>query len=452
MKLRIFTALAVALAVGACGADDVTIGAEIETDPFKPLPGHAPVVTASVTADGSALRGATVMAEAQMGESVVDAVTLVEGEDGTYTTDELVMPDEGEWTIVLSVEASDGSDSFEHPVSVTCGAERTVGSECCESANCADGLWCEANLCSDAPRPAGEGCDTIDQCLVGLWCDSGACSDQPRPNGTVCEDAEQCLSLYCLEAVCQDPPWALLGKGDGSPGSVGWTDVLSVGLNGVTDLAFNPEEENELWITCAATDSLHVVQNPGEPNQSQKGYYDSSKHFLEEVITLSFGPDETFATCGDTRNTYDDLYFEQMDFMGPVLWPSFEQDFVTYGPDAHKVHLDMLHSSPQCMGIAAAGGNTFFTFNGYDGNLGWYDFVEPHGDVRHGGEDHSDGKKWVFEDVELTRVEGVPSHMIYDFDHNVLYIADTGTGRVLRVDTSTATWSGALQSLSLIHI
>jgi DNA-binding beta-propeller fold protein YncE len=440
-----------ALAFTGCAAEEsnVVILSEIETDPFKPLPGHAPEVTATVTGDGAPLLGATVMVEAQMGDAVVEAVTLSEGEEGTYTTSELVLPDEGDWTLVLSVESSDGSDAFEQSVTVTCGAERTVGSECCENANCEAGLWCNANLCSDEPRPVGEACDTIEQCITGLWCQDGACSDQPRPNGTVCDDSAQCLSGYCLETVCQDPPWSILGKGDGTPGSVAWTDVLSFGLDGATDLAFNPDGDNELWITSAGSDSLHVVHNPGEPTQTQTGYFDTSRHFLEEVITISFGPDGTFGTCGDSRNTYDDLYMEQMDFMGPVLWPSIEQDFVTYGhSSAHEVHLDMLHSSPECMGMAAAGGNTFFTFNGYHSVLGWNDFKEPHPDTAtgHGGDDHSDGKKWIFEDVPLSRVAGVPGHMVYDFDSGLLYVADTGTGRVLQVDTSTASWSGTQQS------
>ena len=449
MTTRHIATLILCAAIAGCAAEeDVTILAEIATDPYKPLPGHAPELTATVTGDGSPLRGATVTAEAQMGDTIVEPVTLTEGDDGVYSTSDLVMPDEGDWTVVLSVDSSDGAASFEQDVTVTCGAERTVGSECCESANCAAGLWCDANLCSDQPRPVGEACETLDQCIAGLWCQDGACSDQPRPNGTVCDESAQCLSAYCVEGVCIDPPWSILGKGDGSPGSVGWTDVLSVGLDGVTDLAFNPDGDNELWITCANTDSLHVVHNPGEPNQTQEGYFDSSRHFLEEVIALSFGDNTTFATCGDTRNTYDDLYFEQMDFMGPVLWPSIEQDFKIYGPSAHEAHLDMLHSSPECMGIAAAGGNTFFTFNGYDKVLGWYDFKEPHPDTPtgHGGEDHSDGKKWVFEDVPLTRVDGVPGHMVYDFDTGLLYVADSGASRVIEVDTSTASWSGALQS------
>jgi hypothetical protein len=452
MSFRRITMLFFVFSIGAfagCAAeDDVVIDGVVETDPYKPLPGHAPAVTATVTGDGSPLRGAVVTIEAQMADTVVDAVTLSEGEDGVYTTSELIMPDEGDWTLVLSVEASEGSDAFEHDVTVTCGAERTVGSECCESANCEAGLWCDSNACSDEPRPVGEACDTIDQCITGLWCQEGACSDQPRPNGTVCDDAAQCLSVYCLEALCQDPPWAILGKGDGTPGSVQWTDILSFGLDGATDLAFNPDGVNELWITSANSDSLHVVHNPGEATQTQKAYFDKSRHFLEEVITISFGPDGTFGTCGDTRNSYDDLAAPN-NFMGPVLWPSIEQDFVTYGPEsAHTVHLDMLHSSPECMGMAAAGGNTFFTFNGYDSVLGWYDFVSPHEDVAHGhgGEDHSDGKKWLFEDVPLTRVDGVPGHMIYDFDTSLLYVADTGTGRVLQVDTSTASWSGTQQS------
>lgn len=428
--------------------NDRLIVSVVETNPVKPLPGHAPMVTATVTVDGAPLPGATVRVEAQMGDTTVEAVTLSEGEGGVYTTSELVMPDEGDWTLILSIPSEEDSDAFEHDVTVTCGAEGSVGLGCCESANCEAGLWCDSNACSDQAAPVGEACSTSDPCMTGLWCEEGVCSDQPKPNGIACDDALLCLSAYCDEGLCQDPPWAILGKGDGTPASVGWSNVLSVGLNRATDLAFNPDFTNELWITSAGSDSLHVIHNPGEPNQTQKGYYDKSKHFLEEVITISFGPNGTFGTCGDTRNTYDGLAFDQMDFMGPALWPSIEQDFVTYGPDAQNMHLDMLHSSPECMGIAAAGGNTFFTFNGFHSVLGYYNFAGNHPDVPtgHGGEDHKDGKKRIFEDVHLTRVDGVPGHMIYDFDTDLLYVADTGAGRVLQVDTSTASWSGTLPS------
>jgi DNA-binding beta-propeller fold protein YncE len=69
--------------------------------------------------------------------------------------------------------------------------------------------------------------------------------------------------------------------------------------------------------------------------------------------------------------------------------------------------------------------------------------VKDHGP---GGSDHSDGIVRRHVDVKLTRVEGVASHLAFDPGTSFLYIADTGSGRVLRVDTSGGTKAGAMQS------
>jgi hypothetical protein len=134
--------------------------------------------------------------------------------------------------------------------------------------------------------------------------------------------------------------------------------------------------------------------------------------------------------------------------MGPAMWPSNLDDFTTYGLNAHKVHLDMLHSTPRCMGIAASGGNTFYTFDGYYGTIEQYDFGMPHPDGKdgHGGNDHKDGFKRRFPEVKVKRVAGVPSNMVYELKSGWLYIADSGNNRVIRVNTSGATQGKKLQS------
>ena len=213
-----------------------------------------------------------------------------------------------------------------------------------------------------------------------------------------------------------------------------------------TGLAFNPNAPTELWITSPTADQLTVIQNPGKPEQQQVYFRDFSMHFLEQAISLSFSDDQTFGTCGNSNNSYDGLGDPNY-FMGPALWPANTEDFYKYGPDAANVHLDMLHSSPFCMGIAAQGdGSKYFVFNGHDGVLDWYDFKAPHPDKKYGGEDHTDGVKRRYFEVQLKRAQNTPSHMLFDKASRWLYIADTGNRRILRVNVDQATKGQMLQS------
>jgi len=63
-----------------------------------------------------------------------------------------------------------------------------------------------------------------------------------------------------------------------------------------------------------------------------------------------------------------------------------------------------------------------------------YDFVDHHGA---GGNDHSDAVVRQYPEVMVQRVEDVPSHMEVDGASGMLYIADTGGQRILRVDTQS---------------
>jgi hypothetical protein len=217
-------------------------------------------------------------------------------------------------------------------------------------------------------------------------------------------------------------------------------------VDGPTDLAFDPAEPKELWVVNRGSEAFTVIQSPGSNPYITK-HPDMSHHFLEQVVSLSFGDAGSFATCGDTRNEFHGAQSPD-DFMGPALWPADEGDFDTYAcsgvfsddcPDAANVHLDMLHATPYCMGIVAAGGTTFYAFNGKDGSIELYDFNEPHGDVPHGhgGDDHSDGEKFqIVAPGMVSRKAGVPSHMVYVSAEKMLYIADTGNSRLLKVDTN----------------
>jgi DNA-binding beta-propeller fold protein YncE len=63
------------------------------------------------------------------------------------------------------------------------------------------------------------------------------------------------------------------------------------------------------------------------------------------------------------------------------------------------------------------------------------DFHSPH---QIGGEDHSDGEVHRYIAGQLARTAEVPGHVAYDRARSLVYVADTGHGRVLSVDPSTA--------------
>merc|ERR1712216_266662 len=100
-------------------------------------------------------------------------------------------------------------------------------------------------------------------------------------------------------------------------------------------------------------------------------------------------------------------------------------------------HWDMLHESPLCMGIAhdpedrTPFGNVYWAFDGLNSTLIRYDFSEPHGP---GSLDHSIAAIRRYPEIELTRVPGIPGHLMMDPTERVLYIADTGGGRILRMN------------------
>ena len=103
-------------------------------------------------------------------------------------------------------------------------------------------------------------------------------------------------------------------------------------------------------------------------------------------------------------------------------------------------HIDMLHASPNCMGVAhdpeptTPFNNVFWVFDGLDSMLIRYDFEQPHGPA---SLDHSLANVRRYPEIKLTRVPGVPGHMVVDASTRTLYVADTGGGRVVAVDADS---------------
>lgn len=232
------------------------------------------------------------------------------------------------------------------------------------------------------------------------------------------------------------PPGHELGLGDGSPGSVDLTVVLDPEKSRTpTDLEFNPSKPHELWVVHYDDDSVTIVTNPGTPEATSERKRDpAASHFMDKPPGIAFGAvvepwGQTFGVCGDNDNGGND-------FMGPALFPAEPEVFAKQTPDGLGSHLDMLHSTTFCRGIAHERDNVYWVFNSNKGSLDRYDFAEDHGP---GNDDHSDGRILRYVAGMVAGVDGVSSHLAFDAEANALYVADTGNKRVAKLDVTSGT-------------
>lgn len=252
----------------------------------------------------------------------------------------------------------------------------------------------------------------------------------------------------------------VIGSGDGSPESVELTVVYAPSqhpreyLLAPTALAWNSARPAELWVTLRDGPSetpcnegsrsacewlwgyaaILTGADQGSPSVEVK-VDDNAWHFMRRPTSIAFGDADLFATCGEARTAnYED---EDIPFNGPVLWSSDPNIFgapSAVDSPTGSTHIDMLHASPYCMGIASERDNIYWAFNGDAGSLDRYDFHVPH---EPGADDHSDGELWRYVTGQLLRVPEVPSHLAYEDETEILYAADTGHHRVVRLYTRT---------------
>lgn len=186
--------------------------------------------------------------------------------------------------------------------------------------------------------------------------------------------------------------------------------------------------------------ALHFMRRPsgiafGDPEirvePTDEGALDpaTGAQLLTEAAVFT----DTFATCHEhwTGNPTD-----MAPFIGPTLWTADPAIYDgTNGTEAwsNGKHLDMLHATEYCMGIAHERDNVYWLFNGERGAIDRYDFQAPH---LPGHEYHGDGviSRYAFGDDALVRIPNVPSNMVVIGTD--LYIADTGNGRLVRFDTT----------------
>ncbi len=205
------------------------------------------------------------------------------------------------------------------------------------------------------------------------------------------------------------------------------------------DLAFNPLRPEELWVVNETDGSVVILHGTLSGPSVERRRDAGALHFMHKPSALAFGGDATsfgsvgtFGTCGESRNEHGGT--SAGDFMGPALWSSDLAIFALKNPAGLGSHLDMLHNSPLCMGIAHETANVYWTSNGLTGGIQRYDFAVDH-DV--GMDDHADGASLEYVRGTLKYVEGVPGHMVYRAADASLYVADTGNGRIGRLDTKS---------------
>jgi hypothetical protein len=257
--------------------------------------------------------------------------------------------------------------------------------------------------------------------------------------------------------VCNALPLGYqIGYRDGAPTSALLVPIHDPGgeLREATDLDFHPTRTNELWVSmrefesaspctqantagCASLEGkVLIITNPGQPNGSVEVTMDPNAwHFMRRPPAIAMGAADTWGTCGEFRtgNMTDD----PTDYMGPALFSSDRSIWTHQPPGKNGSHLDMLHETPLCMGIGWERDNVYWVANGQIGSIDRYDFATPH---EVGGEDHSNGMLARYAIGALSRVPGIPGHVV--FHEGLVYAADTGHGRIVALDPTTGTMVG----------
>lgn len=231
-----------------------------------------------------------------------------------------------------------------------------------------------------------------------------------------------------------------IGTGDGTSASVTFTEMYeAMAAAKLVDLAFHPERKSELWVIGYGDNSTHVGTAVDTDAPAWKRYVDpAARHFMHKPPAIAMGDGNTWGTCGDNDNSQNG---EANEFMGPALF-SADLEVFAKRPTGLGSHLDMLHSSPLCRGIAHAGGNWYWVFNAANKSLDKYNFGSDHGP---GMDDHSDGEIYRYAEGQVRgAADETPSHVFFDKEDNFLYVADTGNQRIVRLDTTKGTKGGRL--------
>jgi DNA-binding beta-propeller fold protein YncE len=243
------------------------------------------------------------------------------------------------------------------------------------------------------------------------------------------------LATLALAACSSPPPPSgvpALGDGTHSLDRVEVVELLGPDVAfDPTDVAVNPERPSELWVTLRLSNGVVVVDEAASAAWSSMTYAGfGNTHFMPRPSALAFGQPGFLATIHEMDQPTQPM--TPADFMGPSLWPSDRGLF-----DAgHASHLDMLHNSPNGVGICWERENAYWVVDGHHGSLTRYDFRADHGP---GQEDHSDGIIARYLEGQITYVPDVPAHCVIDHATGILYLTDPANGRIVTVDTASGT-------------
>ncbi len=201
------------------------------------------------------------------------------------------------------------------------------------------------------------------------------------------------------------------------------------GLNAPRDVAVNPASPSDVWIPNFGNSTMVIVRNQGLPNEVKtKRSGPGTEHFMPRPSAMAFGQFDRMATVHEEdRPTQAST---PGDFMGPSLWGKIAND--AFNAD-HISHYDMLHNSPNAVGIAWEKANIYWVFDGAHSSITRYDFVADHGP---GGDDHSDGVITRCVAGQVSYVKGLTSGLEYDQQSKLLYIADSGNRRIAVLNTA----------------
>jgi len=234
--------------------------------------------------------------------------------------------------------------------------------------------------------------------------------------------------------------------------------TASEGLKRVMDLEFNPLVAGELWTISSQNDSVTILHGGDGSEPEYETIIDPyAMHFMDSPSAISFADNGFFGTTQESANTYNGMAAPNY-YMGPTLWKSDLDIFGHSNPDAVEylsdlygfyadlgAHYDMLHDSPLATGIVWSHDNVYWVFDGYHEAVSRQDFVEDHG---MGWDEHEDGEILRYGSGQFSRAEGVHSGMSLDSDTGMLYIADSGNGRVVVLDTASGTMGARAEGAS----
>ncbi len=290
-----------------------------------------------------------------------------------------------------------------------------VTAACCLAAGCSStGPDARGNPAPTTPQ--AKSCTTDADCAV--------------PATPHCEPAKKaCAPL---------PRGAAIGHLDGSASSVVLTEIYAPGAAvKPIDLAFRGDERDELFIVGYGDNSLHRGSGLTTDAPTFKRILDpAAAHFMLKPPAIAMGTPEFFGTCGDNLNEHGGGDGAARYFMGPALFSTDPKILGARTAGGLGSHMDMLHSSPLCRGIAHEVANIYWVFNEMDRSLDKYNFNKDHGP---GEDDHSDGEIYRYAKGQVKGVDGTASHLFFDAEDKFLYVADSGNARIVRVDTTKGT-------------